>query len=709
MENLLKIIQEGKCMYKAEKINKLLAVTLTVSLLFFYTLSPILTYAQIVTPDPSATVTPTPTDTPTPTPDPATVTSTPDSSTITPTPTPDPTSGQTNASNSADLTNNANSSAVTGDNSSTSSAGMNSSNDQTNSPSGASSGNSSSSTQTGDAASVVNGQNSVNTTLINSNVIYQTLNIYVAQNGDLNLSDPFTIATNAIQTHPNDPVINVYVTNINNYVYVANNISSVADTGNNTINGSGSNANINTGNAYSAVSLLNQVNFTATNSQVHIININIFGNLNGNIILPDPSTSANCSGCGISLMASDSASISNNLNSTADTGNNIASGSATIQTGSANSAVNAVNITNANLVGVNSQILYINLLGTWTGNFIGWGNLPPQQGGASMVFFNQGTGGTGTSGCIFCTGNLNINNNAFVTNNINSVANTGGNLINGNGGSITTGNAFSVISLINLINTNFVNSFGFFGFINIFGNWNGNIGGLSNFLALNNNDNNNQGSDNPPPSVDSSSSNTNASTVQEQGGQLSVTQTNNVGAFVYPGDTVTFSIKVRNIGTGKVYGTKAILALIYNGQVAGGTTFDLNDIPAQTGKGITTGIVLSKDAPGGVYTARVIATGTVGPNNTTITSGADSDFNILNNFAYIENSSHVTVLGAHNKTGGSVFVTKNSQNSPYLLSLLLVLLAFLLVRGIKKRRELAKLFSNIDFKEKLSSLRMFLF
>jgi hypothetical protein len=709
-------------MLKAEKINKLLAISLTALLLFFYTLSPVLTYAQVVspTPDPSA-VTPTPDPTtvitPTPTPDPSiTVTPTPDPSSVTPTP--DPTTGQTNASNSADLTNTANSNAVTGDNSitATGSAGLNSSNDQSNNSSsgGSNSGSSSSTTATGDAVSVVNGQNSVNSTLINSNVIYQTLNIYVAQNGDLNLSDPFIIATNAIQTHPNDPIINVYVTNINNYVYLTNNISSVADTGNNTTNAPNSNANISTGNAASVVSLLNQVNFTATDSQIHIININIFGNLNGNIILPDPSTSTNCSGCGINLSASSSASISNNLNSTADTGNNTASGSATIQTGNANSAVNTVNLVNANLVGVNSQILYINLLGTWTGNFIGWGNLSPEQGGASMVFYNLGAGNaTGGTGCTSCVGSLNINSNAFVTNNINSSANSGGNSINSNSGSITTGNAFSVISLINLVNTNFINSFGFFGFINIFGNWNGNIGGLSNFLALNNNGNGNgnQGGDNAPDTNSNINSNPgNASTVQEQGGQLSVTQTNNVGAFVYPGDTVTFSIKVRNIGTGKVYKTKAILALIYNGQIAGGTTFDLQDIPANTGKGITTGIVLSKNAPGGLYTARVIATGNVGPDNSTVTAGADSNFNILNNFAYANNtqSPHVTVLGAHNKAINN-FATKNAQNAPYLVALILVLLAYLLVRGVKKRRYLANLLSSADFKAKLSSLRMFLF
>jgi hypothetical protein len=713
-------------MLKKGKIYKLLAVSLTVFLVLFYALSPILIYAQVATPtptpdpsiitptptpDPSAT--PTATPTPTMTPDPSSTPSALDA-TPTPTPTPNPSTTATNASNSADLTNSVDSSALTGDNSLTATTSAstnintNNQNGQLSSGTSNSGGTTNSSVQTGDAASVVNAQNSVNSTTVNSNVIDQIINIYVAQNGDLNLSDPFTVAANEIQAHPNDSVINVSFTNINNYVYLINNINSFADTGNNVADQS---ASITTGGAYSIVSLLNQVNFTVINSQVHIVTINVFGTLNGNIILPDPNASTNCSGCGINLSASSSADLTNNLNATANSGNNTATGSATITTGNASSAVNNVNLVNTNLVGTNAQILFINVLGNWVGNFIGWGNVNPQQGGASLTFFNLGssdsTGATSSGSCSGCNGPINISNNAFVVNNINSSANSGGNSLLGNG-SITTGDAFSIISLVNLLNTNFINSFGFFGFVNIFGNWTGDIGGLSNFLARDNN--NNQGSNNNSSNTDSSTSDANAATVQEQGGQLSVTQTNNVGAFVYPGDTVTFSVKVSNMGTGKVYGTKLNLFLIYGNQIAGGTTFDLGDIPAQTGKGLTAGFVLSKNAPGGVYIARAVATGKVGPNDSTVSAGADSTFNILNNFAYSGGNSqkpHVTVLGAG--TNKNALAQKSAQEFPYLLSLLLILLTYILLRGIRKRKYLKELFTSTDFKEKLSSLKMFLF
>lgn len=704
-------------MIKTERIKKLVAVILTVSLLFFYTISPVLIYAQVATPTPtpdpststsnsnstiSDTTTPTPTPdpsaiTPTPTPDPsATITPT---DTPTPTPTPDPSSTTTNASNSAVLGNTVNSSSVTGDNSLTASdsATTNSSSDQSSSGSS----NSGGSVQTGDAGSGVNAQNSVNSTSVNSNVIDQIINIYVTQNGDLNLSDPFSVAASAIQAHPNDPTINISFTNINNYVYLSNDITSSANTGNNTANQS---ATINTGNAYSVVSLLNQVNFTVLNSQIHIVTINVFGTLNGNIILPNINASTNCSGCGVNILASNSGTLTNNVNSTANTGNNTATGSATITTGDANSVSNILNLLNTNFFGTNAQVLFINVLGNWIGNFIGWGNLGPQQGGTSLAFFNLGPAGSGTNGCSSCSGLVNINSFATVLNNINSTANTGGNSLTGNG-SITTGNAFSAVSLINFINSNFINSFGFFGFVNIFGNWTGNIGGLSNFLTLNNGDNNNQNNDNIQSQTNN---NTDTNTPQEIGGQLSVTQTNNVGQYVLPGDTVTFSVKVKNTGTGKVYGTKLALFLIYNGQNAGGTAYDIGDINGGSSKQLTTGFVLSKNAPPGLYVARAVAIGKVGPNNGSVSAVSDSSFTLFNPFITNTQPPKTSVLGTTNKGLGNYSSKNLSENMFYFSLMILLTFAYVSMRLVRKRKYIFEAISSPSFKEKIVSMRMLL-
>jgi hypothetical protein len=713
-----------------DKFKKQISLLLTVSLLFFYVIYPMASYAQVVTPTdtPTPTVTdnnatvstnsnttsntgsnaidvsPTPTDTPSPTPtDTPTPSPTPDPS-ITPTDTPTPAPDGVNISNTATVSSTLQSDANTGNNAVTSTGGTDHSQPNTN--------NSSLSTPnstiaTGNATSSTSIVSDVNTNSVNSSVINQTLNIFVAQNGSIDLSDPFTIASNAISTHPEDSVINVSVTNVNNFAYVTNDVASAAITGENLINTPDQSAAINSGNAFSAVSLLNKVNFTVVNSQIHLITINIFGNLNGNIILPNPNTSTDCSGCGINTSINNTAEVVNNLSSTADTGDNsiIASGSATISTGNAQSTINNLNLINTNVLGTNAEILYINNFGTWNGNFIGWGNFDPTAGGASLVFTDFSPNQSGSS-----SGQTNINNTALVQNNVSSLAFSGGNSINGGRSSIATGNSFSAISLMNFINTNFINSFGFFGFINIFGNWTGNIGGASQFAALDS-----QGNSNPPPlieSIDNTTSNDSPSTSQEQGGQLTVENTNNVGSFVYPGDTVTFIIKVKNTGTGKVHGTKLNLNLILNQQVIGTTSFNLGDIDAQKGKKITTGIVLPKNSLGGIYTAKAVATGNTGPDDNSLSVVADSNFNVLNNFTAYSGTTqipHIAVLSAKSKGGKNALATKSAQSSPYLLVLILVLLTYFLIRGIKKRRYLANLLANTDFKTKLSSIRMFLF
>lgn len=439
-------------------------------------------------------------------------------------------------------------------------------------------------------------------------------------------------------------------------------------------------------------------------SQIHVVTINIFGTLNGNIILPDPNTSLVCTGCGVNLNTNNAASVTNNVSSTANTGDNsvIASGSATIQTGDANSVVNSLNIVNTNLTGVNADVLYVNDLGTWNGNFIGWGNFAPQTGGASLVFYNLSpTNSTGG-------GSTDITNNAVVTNNITSLADTGNNSINGDSATVTTGNAFSTVSLLNFINTNFVSSFGFFGFLNIFGSWTGDIGGQSQFAALD------SGGNNPAPQISDASVNndSSSSTPQEQGGQLSVTNQNNVGAFVYPGDTVTFTIKVKNTGTGKVYGTNLVLQLMHLGVVVGTANYSLGDIQPQKGMAVSTGIVLPKNALGGYYIAHAVATGNVGPNSTSVSASADSSFTVLNNSTLANNNFQkppVAVLGAQNRPQNLALSQKEAQDPAYLMTLLMILLTYLFIRGIKKKEYLITLLQSKDFKEKVYSLRVFLF
>ncbi len=652
-----------------------------------------------VNPTPTPSSSPDPSVSPSPTPDPSSTPAPSPDPSVSPSPTPDPSPG-INATNSAAITNNGSSATITGDNAITATG---SGQTATDSASINSSQNSSANTSvnTGNAVSTTAADNTVNTTSVNSQVVYQTINIFVTQNGDINLSDPFTIAANAVQSYPGEPVINVSATTVNNYAYLSNDLVSFANTGNNVVNGATESAIINTGNAYSVVSLVNKVNFTVVNSEVHVITINLFGQLNGNIILPDLNQSSNCANCGVNLNVNNNATVNNNVDSTAVTGQNTATGSASINTGNATSAVNALNIVNTNLVGVNAQVLYINDYGNWNGNFIGWGNIDPKTGGASLVFYSLGP--NNTSLCASCSAQTNVNNTAVVNNNISSFANTGGNSLFGNG-FIYTGNAYSAISLINFINSTFINSVGFFGFINIFGNWTGNIGGASEFAAQNQNQNN---------TVNTASTD---SQTQQSGGMLSVTQTNNTGSFVKPGDTVTFFIDVRNTGTGTVYGANLDLYLMRNGISAGGAAYNLGDIPAGQGVKVSTGIVLSPNTPAGIYTARALAYGKVGPNNATVTAFGDSYFTVLGG-GFVSNAiisantnppkSNQEVLGAHYPL--AIRNDSNSNDYGPLYALATVIMAYIVLRGLRQKDKFIMIFGKkITLEERMKALKMFL-
>jgi len=172
---------------------------------------------------------------------------------------------------------------------------------------------------TGDAVSITEGENKVNTNIINSKIVNHTINLFVDENGDIDLSDPFSIAEEiVVQDNNSEEVINVLATDATNYAYLSNDVVTISDTGSNTIEGS-KEAVINTGNAYSITTLLNQVNFTIVGSVIHIVTINIFGNLTGNIILPEFSSLESCNECGMSIETENEATVTNSVDSYANT------------------------------------------------------------------------------------------------------------------------------------------------------------------------------------------------------------------------------------------------------------------------------------------------------------------------------------------------------------------------------------------------------
>jgi hypothetical protein len=216
--------------------------------------------------------------------------------------------------------------------------------------------------------------------------------------------------------------------------------------------------------------------------------ININGNLNGDILLPAdfvdqlvaanvPTTTINTAqllNSSSSLANINNTGINNNLEATAASGNatvdkNTTSGNATTGDGSTN--ITAFNLTGSNVIGKNSILVFVNVLGKWTGLIV---NAPPGTTAAQL-------GGGITQSLANSTGTLNgtSSTNNQINNNVKVGAQSGDAKVSENttAGNATTGDADAAINLLNIANSemSFSDWMGIL-FINVFGTWNGSFG-----------------------------------------------------------------------------------------------------------------------------------------------------------------------------------------------------------------------------------------
>lgn len=551
--------------------------------------------------------------------------------------------------------------------------------------------------------------NQVNTTGVNSRIIYQTINLFITQNGTVDLSAPQTIASDVlVGSNANTPINNVLLTSNDNYASLNNSVMSNANTGDNTATSSGD-LILKTGNADSLVTLTNTVNVTMIDSVVHIVTVNIYGVVNGNLILPTI-TETSCTNCSVSPLTShNTANVSNTVTANADTGDNsvASSDSASLVTGNANTAINIVNLVNTIFNGADYQGLYINTLGTWNGNFLGWGDMNATSGGQTTAATSTTDTLNDASGCSLCNAFASVTNTAEVHNTVTSDATTGNNKVTGNGkAAVQTGNANSFVAITNLINALFYQSNVYIGFVNIFGTLNGDIGDASKFPTPT-----------PSPAVAENAVQTSDGiTHKEDGGKLLMSIGNNVGAFVHPGDTVIVTAKVKNAGSGAVYTSAIHLTLIHDGLSQSIGDFPLGDIPTGQGKKLSTGIVLGSDAITGSYTIHAEVTGTTGDDDTPLSAAGDSSFAINAIASGVQSNGKPTVV-----LGSSMHVpqqevlgthtTKPLSNTQeklyYLLGFILGL--YVVIRIIRDYRYFGELFAKrSSLRQRFATLRLLL-
>lgn len=300
--------------------------------------------------------------------------------------------------------------------------------------------------------------------------------------------------------------------NLENTMYLA------SKSGNNDARkNTGGDTTITTGDANVSANVLNFANNNIDGNVIYAV-VNVYGNLVGDIVMPDPNTisgsdaSAVNSGNGADSTNStnlnqtntsdinqfNNADIENNLNYDANTGaNNVdksTGGDVTVDSGNTSLIAQTVNVANMNLIGGNYWLVLVNEAGKWIGNIVGGEEGSNIAGSDTLEFVVGDDGqiavvntenGAGSSN----TANTAQENNSTVTqtndakivNNVNLVADTGRNDASKNTGgdtTVTTGDAKIVANIVNFVNNNIVGSGKLFvTVINVFGSWVGDFVG----------------------------------------------------------------------------------------------------------------------------------------------------------------------------------------------------------------------------------------
>ncbi len=340
----------------------------------------------------------------------------------------------------------------------------------------------------GDAQTIANLINAINSSSSLSGNGLETFDTDITGNVSGNLIiDPTQLAQPLAATTSDPSDLEFQSTNtgtINNSVDLAS-TSGAADVSDN-----GTAGNATSGSADSVANIVNLINSMITSGQSFIGEINIYGNLDGNILLPyqlvNSLVGANSAAGSTppleeqtdtgTLVNNTDQYIDNQVTASAASGdatvtNNGTAGNAT--SGNATTNVDIFNLTGSQVVGSNMLLVFVNVLGTWVGFIM---NAPAGTTAAAI-----GGGVTQNTDTTPVPSGADISNNTTeaINNNIVVTADSGDATVSGNmvAGNATSGNASSSVNLANILGSEFSlsNWFGIL-FINVFGTWDGSLG-----------------------------------------------------------------------------------------------------------------------------------------------------------------------------------------------------------------------------------------
>lgn len=286
---------------------------------------------------------------------------------------------------------------------------------------------------------------------------------------------------------------------------IANNMTLVADTGNNIASdNTNGDSSINTGDANVVANVLTFANNNIAGGNVVYTVVNVAEDLIGNIVMSKEYIEAagGCFECGggdvlaantgngtgstntsdvaqnntNNTFQTNDANIENNLIIDATTSNNQVSdntnGNNSIQTGDANVDAQVLNVANSNVAGGVWWLVLVNEAGNWVGKIVGSPDGTNMAGSSGTEFTvdengdvvatnsGNGSGSTNTADAsVSNTNNTTQDNKINLVNNVNLTANTGGNKASDNTGGasqIQTGDANVVANIVNFVNNNIV-------------------------------------------------------------------------------------------------------------------------------------------------------------------------------------------------------------------------------------------------------------
>lgn len=301
--------------------------------------------------------------------------------------------------------------------------------------------------------------------------------------------------------------------NAKNTGNIVNNVDLLAQSGDASANKNTSAGDVTTGEALAQINIINLINSFINSGSSFFGILNIYGNLNGDILFPtgflNGAVSSNGGGSSASLSgtgpdSNNQAGVTANgqttINNSAYNGinNNIetsaASGSATAgqnsevasapQSGSATTTQGLFNLANSSVFGDNAVLVIVNVLGHWVGKImqVGGGNASSSAlltGNAQVGSNVTGPSSTNQT-AVNNTANTNINQESVgtITNNVKVGAQSGDASATENTsvGDVTSGNAKASSSVANIFNT-ILNVKHWFGVlvINVLGEWVGEV------------------------------------------------------------------------------------------------------------------------------------------------------------------------------------------------------------------------------------------